>query len=80
MKNVSSAFREELKKDNRNYIKSADITLKNGTVLEIDNSNLWQNGMKLDTATSSPNSFDLGAIITGQLTLTLNNIDEKFSD
>ena len=80
MKNVSSAFREELKKDNRNYIKSADITLKNGTVLEIDNSDLWQNGMKLDTATSNPNSFDLGAIITGQLTLTLNNIDEKFSD
>lgn len=80
MKNVSSAFREELKKDNRNYIKSADITLKNGTVLEIDNSDLWQNGMKLDTATSSSNSFDLGAIITGQLTLTLNNIDEKFSD
>lgn len=80
MKNVSSAFREELKKDNRNYIKSADITLKSGTVLEIDNSDLWQNGMKLDTATSSSNSFDLGAIITGQLTLTLNNIDEKFSD
>ena len=80
MKNVSSAFREELKKDNRNYIKSADITLKNGTVLKIDNSDLWQNGMKLDTATSSSNSFDLGAIITGQLTLTLNNIDEKFSD
>ena len=80
MKNVSSAFREELKKDNRNYIKSADITMKSGTVLKVDNSDLWQNGMKLDTATSNPNSFDLGAIITGQLTLTLNNIDEKFSD
>lgn len=80
MKNVSSAFREELKKDNRNYIKSADITLKSGTVLKVDNSDLWQNGMKLDTSTSNPNSFDLGAIITGQLTLTLNNIDEKFSD
>lgn len=80
MKNVSSAFREELKKDNRNYIKSADITLKSGTVLKVDNSDLWQNGMKLDTATSNPNSFDLGAIITGQLTLTLKNIDEKFSD
>lgn len=80
MKNVSSAFREELKKDNRNYIKSADITLKSRTVLKVDNSDLWQNGMKLDTATSNPNSFDLGAIITGQLTLTLNNIDEKFSD
>lgn len=80
MKNVSSAFREELKKDNRNYIKSADITLKSGTVLKVYNSDLWQNGMKLDTATSSSNSFDLGAIITGQLTLTLNNIDEKFSD
>ena len=80
MKNVSSAFRKELKKGNRNYIKSADITLKSGTVLKVDNSDLWQNGMKLDTATSNPNSFDLGAIITGQLTLTLNNIDEKFSD
>lgn len=79
MKNVSSKFKNELKKGNRNYIKSADITLKNGTVLHIDNSKLWSNGLKLENAVSNTDSFDISSVIIGQLTLTLLNINDEFS-
>lgn len=53
MKNVSTQFRNELNNGNRYYVKSAEITLKDGTTLEISNSNLWQNGMILESATSN---------------------------
>ena len=80
MKNVSSKFKNELKKGNRNYIKSADITLKNGTVLHIDNSKLWNNGLKIENAVSNTDSFDISSVIIGQLTLTLLNINDEFSE
>ena len=80
MKNVSTQFRNELNNGNRYYVKSAEITLKDGNTLEISNSNLWQNGMILESATSNSSSFDISSIIIGQLTLSLNNIDEEYSD
>ena len=80
MKNVSSNFRNELNNGNRNYVKSADITLKDGTVLHIDDSKLWQNGMKIEDSVSNMDSFDISSVIIGQLTLTLNNISEEYSD
>lgn len=80
MKNVSTQFRNELNNGNRYYVKSAEITLKDGTTLEISNSNLWQNGTILESATSNSSSFDISSIIIGQLTLSLNNIDEEYSD
>lgn len=79
MKNVSSAFKNELKNGNRKYIKSLKLTLNDGTELLIDNSKLWQNGLKIESATSNQNSFDIGAAIIGQLTLTLNNITDEYS-
>ena len=49
-------------------------------VLHLDNSDLWQNGLKIDTATSSSSSFDIGSVIIGKLTLVINNISEEYSD
>ena len=80
MKNISSQFREELNNGNRQYVRSAEITLKDGTTLEINNSNLWQNGMILEDSVSNSNSFDISSVIIGQLTLSLNNIDDEYSD
>lgn len=80
MKNVSTAFKNELYKGNRNYIKSARIILSDSTIINLDNSDFWSNGIKVENAVSSNGSFDIGAVIIGQLTLTLNNIEEKFSD
>lgn len=80
MKNVSSAFRNELKNGNRKYIKSLKLTLNDGTELLVDNSKLWQNGVKIDRSTSNSSSFDIGSTIIGQLTLTLNNIYDEYTD
>ena len=79
MKNVSSNFRNELNNGNRNYIKSADIKLKNGTILTVDNSKLWNNGLKIENAVSNTDSFDISSVIIGQLTLTILNIDDEYS-
>ena len=78
MKNVSSNFRNELNNGNRNYIKSADIKLKNGTILTVDNSKLWNNGLKIENAVSNTDSFDISSVIIGQLTLTILNIDDEY--
>lgn len=80
MKNVSSAFKNELKKGNRKYIKSLKLTLNDGTELLVDNSKLWQNGVKIDRSTSSSSSFDIGSVIIGQLTVTLSNINDDYSE
>ena len=79
MKNASSAFKNELKNDNRNYIKSADLTLHDGTVLHVDNSDMWNNGLTIEDATSNSNSFDIGSVIIGSATLVLNNIYDDYS-
>ena len=80
MKNVSSAFKNELKKGNRKYIKSLKLTLNDGTELLVDNSKLWQNGVKIGRSTSSSSSFDIGSVIIGQLTVTLSNINDDYSE
>ena len=79
MKNVSLAFQNELNNDNRIFINSCDITLTDGTVLPIDNSNIWENGFKIDDASSGTSSFDLGSVIIGKFTVYLNNIYDEYS-
>lgn len=79
MKNISKAFRDELNNDNRNFVKSCTITLADGTVLNITQSDTWQNGFSIDEAVSSEESFDLGSAIIDEFDLTLNNIYDKFS-
>lgn len=80
MQNTSTAFRNELSKDNRRYIESCTITLADGTTLPIDNSHIWSNGFKVEEAVSGDNSFDIGAAIIGKFTLILNNIYDDYSD
>ena len=80
MKNVSSEFREKLNNGNRNYIKSAKITLKDGTELNLTDKVFWNNGVKIEDATSNQNSFDTGSVIIGQLTLSINNMYDDYSD
>lgn len=77
---VSDEFKQQLKTDNRNFKASCTVTLKNGTVLPIDEENLWDDGFIVDKATSNSESFDIGAAITGKLTLRLSNIYNEFSE
>ena len=80
MRNLSTEFKEQQNIGNHNYLKFVDITLKNGTVLHLDNSHLWNNGFSFEDAVSSDNNFDIGSAITNKFTVVINNIEENFSD
>ena len=80
MKNVSSQFRRELNNGNRNYVKSAKITLKDETELTLTDKVFWNNGVKIEESTSNENSFDIGSAIVGQLTLSINNMYDDYSE
>lgn len=79
MINVSNLFKEELNNGNRNYLAYADITLKDNTVLKLDPSDIWSNGLGIEENVSSPSSFDIGSAIINKCTLVINNIYDKYS-
>ena len=80
MINVSNAFREELANDNRRYYRYAKVTLKNGTVLNLTNANLWDSGWKIEDSVSDQNVFEIGAFLLGKLTLILDNADGAYTN
>lgn len=81
MINLSKAFRRELYYNRRNYLSYADITLSDGTVLNLTNTELWSGGFSVDDAVSDDNSFSaLGSTIIGSATIVINNMDESYSD
>lgn len=80
MLDLSTEFKNELFNDNRNSLPFLDITLKDGTVLNLDKSDVWENSFKVEDATSASNKFTIGAAVTGKFSVTLNNIYDKFSE
>ena len=80
MINASKEFKKSLLDGNRNYQEYADITLLDGTELNLRNKDLWGGGITIDDSVSSESSFDIGSVIINQCTITINNIYEEFSD
>lgn len=80
MRNLSSAFKDELNNDNRRYLEWVDITLKDGTALNLREDSIWNNGIKVEDAVSSSSEFQIGSAIVNKATVTLNNIYDDFSD
>lgn len=80
MINVSGEFKELIWNGNRNYLTYADIQLSDGTVLNIDNSHIWDGGFIIDDAVSATNEFQIGSAIINKFKLVLNNIYDDFSD
>lgn len=78
MINVSSEYREVLSGNDRVFYAYAEITLKDGTVLSLDNSNILD--IKIDDASTPNNNFTIGSAIINQLTLQINNLYDEFSD
>lgn len=62
------------------YIKYADITLKDGRVLNLTSADLWANGFSFEDSVSNDSSFDIGSAIINVLNLTINNFDGQYSD
>ena len=80
MRYVSSRFKTEQNNDNRNYLKYADITLTDGTVLNLTNTDFWSNGMKFEDSVSDDSAFAIGSANINTVNLSINNFDEKYTD
>lgn len=80
MLDLSTEFKNEIFSDNRKFLAYMDIILSDGTVLNLENSDIWQNSISIEDATSSSGSFTIGAAVTGKLKVTLNNMYDDFSE
>lgn len=83
MINVSTAFKAALEDDNRKFSGSCTITLNGtgrSTSVNIDSSQLWDNGFVVDDSTSNMGGFDIGSAIVQKFTLRLNNMYDDFTE
>lgn len=80
MRDISNRFKNEQNNDNRNYLKYADITLTDGTVINLTNADFWSNGMKFEDSVSDDNTFNIGSANINTLNLSINNFDGKYTD
>lgn len=80
MRDISDRFKNEQNNDNRNYLKYADITLTDGTVINLTNADFWSNGMKFEDSVSDDNTFNIGSANVNTLNLSINNFDGKYTD
>jgi len=76
---VSSEYRRQLIAGNRKWLVKANMTLADGTPLELKNENIWEGGVTIDEAISSDSSFDIGAAVIGSVKIVIDNITGNFS-
>lgn len=81
MRKLSNRWKEKVKNGmDVQYLKYADITLTDGTVLNLTSADLWANGFSFEDSVSNDSSFDIGSAIINVLNLSINNFDGEYSD
>lgn len=81
MRKLSNRWKEKVKRGmDVQYLKYADITLTDGTVLNLTSADLWENGFSFEDSVSNDSSFDIGSAIINVLNLSINNFDGEYSD
>ena len=80
MRNASPAFMRALAAGRSDYADRAVITLTNGTVLTLNDDQIWDNGLSMEDAVSRDSVFEVGAAIINQGRLVINNIYEDFDE
>ena len=79
MRNLSTEFKEKQHNGKSDYLRFVTLNLKDGTILNLTNEQLWSEGFSFEDATSSTDSFAVGAAIVNSFTITLNNINDEFT-
>ena len=75
---VSAKYRQQIIKDNRNYLIKAEVRLADNTAFELKNEDIWEQGVVFDDASSSNDSFDIGTAIVNELKIVIDNITGKY--
>ena len=79
MINVSAEFKQCIAEDKHNFLVWLNLTLRDGTVLELNNSHIWENSLKIEEGVCSGGELTIGSCIINKLSFTLNNIYDDFS-
>ncbi len=77
MLSTSERFRRSIAQ-NTKVLAKAELTLADGTSVEISGDDLMMGAASFSEAVSTSGSFDIGAAIINTCSLTLNNIDGRF--
>lgn len=77
MINTSNEYKSRIKED-RQFSMKATITFEDSTVIEVDDSTIFQGGMSFDNATSGINDFQIGSAVIGKHKLTIDNYSGMF--
>lgn len=76
MINTSNEYKTVIK-GARNMYADVSIVFRDGTKLPVDQDGLW--GLSIEDNVSGTDSFDVGSAIINQLTLKLDNTDERYN-
>lgn len=79
MINTSNEYRSRIFVE-RTIYHQAVITLENGTILTVDDSQLAEGGIKIEDGVSSSGKLDIGSAIIDKATVVLNNFYDEFSE
>lgn len=79
MINTSNEYKEVIRKSGKKQYAGVTVTLSDGTILTLDNSNILENGLSINDSTSTDNNFQIGSAIINQLTLIIANFDGKYN-
>lgn len=77
MINVSKKFKEKI--EYGRFLLYLTITLADGTVLNLDDSNIWEGGFKINEGVTESGEFTIGSCIINKMTVVLHDEDEKLS-
>jgi hypothetical protein len=78
MINTSNEYKQVILSESRKFYGGATITLLDSTVLNLDNTRI--SAIKINDATSPDGQFTIGSTIINKAIISINNMDEAFSD
>lgn len=83
MISTSQAYKQQLISGNRNYVIKIPVFLEGNSTqtpdFTLENEQIWEQGIILDSAISNDGSFDIGSAIVGSLKVVINNISGNYS-
>ena len=80
MQNTSSEYKDLVKHSGRTFKANVICTFPDNTQKIFTDSDIMQNGLKINDATSNEGSFDVGCAIIKELVLELDNSNKQLSD
>ena len=80
MQNTSSKYKELVKQSGRTFKAKVICTFADGAQKIFTDSDIMQNGLKINDATSNEGSFDVGCAIIKELVLELDNSNKQLAD